>query len=118
MKINPNSGILFTGTNRALLRKIDTDFYTGKFLRREDRSVEHILPRSKGGKNDVFNITVTDKRINTERGNMDLARWFRIHPEYAEGAHQFICKYWDAPIQGVKYGQAILKTITRMGVSI
>jgi 5-methylcytosine-specific restriction endonuclease McrA len=36
------------------------------------RSMEHILPRSKGGATEWKNVVLADKRINSNRGNRSL----------------------------------------------
>lgn len=41
----------------------------GKALPPEAATLEHIDPRSKGGSYDGFNLTITCKRCNAERGN-------------------------------------------------
>lgn len=39
-------------------------------------SVEHILPRSKGGDNNFDNIAYACKSCNSSKGNKDLIEWF------------------------------------------
>ena len=104
----------FYGHNKGLLNKIDTDFYTGKYIKRKDRSIEHIIPRSKGGKNDLFNYAVTHKDLNNQRGNMDMKQWLQIHPEFLENMQKFARKYFDRIINGRRYGEGISKTIDRV----
>jgi len=45
------------------------DQYTGKKLREEDASIDHVLPRSKGGKNNWENVVITLKETNWRKGN-------------------------------------------------
>ncbi len=45
------------------------DQYTGKKLKEEDASIDHVLPRSKGGKNNWENVVITRKEINYKKGN-------------------------------------------------
>lgn len=53
----------------AWIRDGGIDQYTGKKLRKEDASLDHVLPRSKGGKDTWENIAITHKDINREKGN-------------------------------------------------
>ena len=43
--------------------------YTGRLLKPEEGSVDHVVPRSKGGKNDWNNVAWADKKINARKGN-------------------------------------------------
>ena len=43
-----------------------------KHMKREETTLEHIVPLSKGGKNAVRNLTVSCKSCNNERGDMDF----------------------------------------------
>lgn len=58
----------------AKLRERDKDkcAYTGRKLKPEEMSMEHVLPRSKGGKKSWDNIVLADKKINSKRGNKPL----------------------------------------------
>jgi len=44
---------------------------TGKVLKPDECSMEHVVPRSKGGKREWENIVLADRRANSERGNKD-----------------------------------------------
>ena len=46
-----------------------TDQYTGKKLKREDATIDHVHPQSKGGRDTWENLVVTHKKINSEKGN-------------------------------------------------
>lgn len=43
--------------------------YTGKQLSREDMSLDHVVPRSRGGKDEWENIVLADKTVNHRKGN-------------------------------------------------
>jgi 5-methylcytosine-specific restriction endonuclease McrA len=51
------------------LRDNGTDQYTGKKLQEGEGSVDHVLPRSRGGDNSWGNVVLTHKRINWKKGN-------------------------------------------------
>ena len=109
--------ISFLGNSR-LLDKIDTDFYTGKYMPRKTRSIEHLLPKSKGGANSIFNYAVCDSFINSQRSNVDLKTWFSLNPDYLKNAKQYIKKYYDFVFDGQKYGKIISETLRKMGINI
>jgi 5-methylcytosine-specific restriction endonuclease McrA len=41
-----------------------TDQYTGKKLARDEMSIDHVMPRSRGGKHEWTNIALTAKKVN------------------------------------------------------
>jgi 5-methylcytosine-specific restriction endonuclease McrA len=43
--------------------------YTGKILRPEEGSLDHVLPRSRGGRSDWTNLVWSDKAINAKKAN-------------------------------------------------
>ena len=43
--------------------------YTGKLLRPDEGSLDHVLPRSRGGKDEWGNLVWSDKAVNTRKGN-------------------------------------------------
>ena len=43
--------------------------YTGKLLRPEEGSIDHVLPRSRGGKDEWGNLVWSDKTVNAKKGN-------------------------------------------------
>lgn len=45
------------------------DQYTGKKLSADEASVDHVLPSSRGGKNEWENVVLTHKDINFMKGN-------------------------------------------------
>lgn len=51
------------------IRDNGTDQYTGKKLRREDATIDHVVPQSKGGRDTWENLVTTHKKINSEKGN-------------------------------------------------
>ena len=51
------------------LRDGGIDQYTGKKLKRDESTIDHILPKSKGGKDEWENLALTSKEINSHKGN-------------------------------------------------
>jgi 5-methylcytosine-specific restriction endonuclease McrA len=43
--------------------------YTGKMLKPEEGSLDHVLPRSRGGKDAWENLVWSSKAVNTKKGN-------------------------------------------------
>ena len=43
--------------------------YTGKLLKPDEGSLDHVLPRSRGGKDEWENLVWSSKDVNTRKGN-------------------------------------------------
>ena len=43
--------------------------YSGKLLRPDESSLDHVLPRSRGGKDEWGNLVWSDKAVNAHKGN-------------------------------------------------
>ena len=43
--------------------------YTGKLLRPDEGSLDHVLPRSRGGKDEWENLVWSSKDVNARKGN-------------------------------------------------
>lgn len=63
-------------------------------------SVEHILPQSKGGKDEMSNFGGAGARVNAERGNIDFTEQIKIVPQTVVNSQ----KYVDALTSLVKKG--------------
>ena len=51
------------------LRDGGVDQYTGKHLNRDEATVDHITPKSRGGRDVWENLALTSKEINSKKGN-------------------------------------------------
>lgn len=114
MRIEPTSGPTFGYSNKLKtlykLGKLPIKYgFYGDILSTKNVSLEHLQPKSKGGKSTLSNYVLASKRNNTLRGNDDLSEHF--NPEAAERyLNQFInikAKGFD----GNEYIKMILKTI-------
>ena len=56
-------------------------YYTGQELRQESFHLDHIVPRSKGGRDDLFNLVVAAPAINSSKGDS-------VNPVHIERALQ------------------------------
>jgi hypothetical protein len=43
--------------------------YTGRRLDRKEATIDHVLPRSRGGSDDWTNLALTSKELNSRKGN-------------------------------------------------
>lgn len=98
-----NSGLSYNkrlkfGYRSKLKKLIALDAYTGEALphynktaqKKFARSVDHILPHSKGGKNTDANYLVTSISTNAKRGNQDFDEWLKDNPGTAEHIQEYL----------------------------
>ena len=84
----------------------------GDKLTKKNVSLEHILPKSKGGKTELDNLALASQRMNNARGNKPLVDF--LTPEsLARYIEQFI-NIKIPEFDGVKYVKALLKTINKV----
>lgn len=43
--------------------------YTGKSLEKKNATIDHVLPKSRGGSDDWTNLALTSKEVNSKKGN-------------------------------------------------
>jgi 5-methylcytosine-specific restriction endonuclease McrA len=43
--------------------------YTGKALTKKNATIDHIIPKDRGGKNEWHNVTLCEKKLNHDKGN-------------------------------------------------
>ena len=70
--------------------------YTQRVLKPDECSMEHVVPRSKGGATEWKNVVLADKRINNMRGNRSLEEAgltlkIRPHVPTAKPFHETVC---------------------------
>ena len=51
------------------IRDEGIDQYTGEYLRRDEATIDHVLPQSKGGRDTWENLVVTHRDVNSKKGN-------------------------------------------------
>ena len=51
------------------LRDKGIDQYTGRRLQQEEASMDHVIPRSRGGRHEWENVVLTQKGLNFKKGN-------------------------------------------------
>ena len=86
-------------------------FY-GDRLNKNNVSLEHLLPKSKGGKTDLSNLVLASKRNNQLRGNQPISRYINL-----EAMQTYINQFKNVKVKdfnGNKYVKDLLQTITRL----
>lgn len=84
----------------------------GDLLTKDNVSLEHLLPRSKGGKSVLENYALASKRNNQLRGNDDISKYLT-----KENLEQYINQWVGIKLKnfdGNKYIAGFLKTINEL----
>lgn len=84
---------------------------TGKPLIRGKETVDHTIPKSKGGKSELYNFTLMNKEANMARGNKPL-RYF-INLESLIDYIRVMLEVKTEHINGVEYIKKWLKNLSK-----
>jgi 5-methylcytosine-specific restriction endonuclease McrA len=74
--------------------------WTGKKLSLNQATVEHLKPRSHGGKETFGNLALAEKKINNDRGNIPLEEWtkkYKPHYKTKEPTIRLACDLISEP---------------------
>lgn len=112
-KYNPSFG--YSSPLKTLYLKgelpVKYGFY-GDRLNPKNVSLEHLLPRSKGGKTSLDNLVLASKEKNQKRGNQPISKYINL-----EAMQTYINQFKDVKVKdfnGNKYVKDLLQTITRL----
>lgn len=67
--------------------------YSEKTLTKENRSIDHIEPISKGGDHEIWNLVPMDISYNRSKQNKNLLEWYKEQPYYSEDRLQKIYEW-------------------------
>lgn len=82
-------------------------------------TAEHIVPKSKGGKNDTNNYICDCAYCNTLRSNMDFEKWVKTIPDFEKNLQSYLetvslyCDSDNLDISYLNYVENIIKTLER-----
>lgn len=120
MKISPVSfgyrNRLKTEWLQGKLPQLKHDFYDGSLLNKDTLTLEHILPKSKGGKTTLTNLVLTSYNNNMRRGNRDIRQY--INKEAALQYLEEASKIKTHDINGAEYTKSIINKLKSMGVNL
>ncbi len=84
---------------------------TGHLLKKGYITVDHTIPKSKGGKSSLYNYSLMDSFANSARGNKPIKQYIDL-----ESLVEYISVMLDVKtpdLNGVEYMQKWLKTLLR-----
>lgn len=102
--------ILKTQYLKGNLKEVKYGIYGDK-LTKKTVSLEHIVPKSKGGKTELSNLALASKRMNHARSNKPIKDFLT-----AENLTRYIEQFINIKIpefDGVKYVKELLKSINK-----
>lgn len=113
MEIQPitfgNKSILKTEFDRGNI-PLKRDI-TGHKIKRRESSLDHTIPKSKGGKSDLYNYTIMNPIANNKRGNKPIKQFIDL-----ESLIEYISKMLDVKtmdLDGVNYIKGWLKNLLK-----
>lgn len=98
------------------LPQLKHDFYDGSLLNPDTITLEHLLPKSKGGKTTLTNLVLTNYQNNYRRSNKDIRDYINL-----EAARQYIeeaKKIKTHDINGEHYAKSIINKLKSLGVKL
>ena len=104
------SNKLKTLFKKGLLPTVQVDA-AGNKLTKKNVTLDHIIPKSKGGKSYTGNYMLAEKRFNSERGAEPLLKWAT-----AEGIIKYLNQFIGVRVKGFngnEYITEVLKTLER-----
>ena len=122
MIIDTNSQITFGYNNilktqylRGKLKTVKYGFY-GDRLNKKNVSLEHLKPKSKGGKSELENFVLASKIKNQARGNTDLSLFVD-----KEKAMRYLLQFVGVKVDnfnGDNYIKMIIRTLKKLGIDL
>lgn len=102
------SHALKTAWKKGQLPQVKKGFY-GEKLTKKNVSLEHLKPKSQGGKTQWDNLVLADNKINNERGDKPLSEYinYKAMGEYLDQFKNIKVRGFD----GNKYIAMILETV-------
>lgn len=104
------SNKLKTLFKKGLLPSVQVDV-AGNRLTKKNVTLDHIIPRSKGGKSITGNYMLAEKKFNSERGSDPLLQWATM-----EGIIKYLNQFIGIRVKGFignEYITEVLKTLER-----
>lgn len=108
--------VLKTEWLKGNLPELKHDFYDGSLLKSDTITLEHLLPKSKGGKTTLTNLVLTNYQNNFRRSNKDIRQFINISAakQYLEEAK----KIKTDKINGENYAKSITNKLKSLGVKL
>lgn len=107
------NSVLKTHYKKGKLPSVKKDIYGDKIT---DPSIEHIIPKSKGGASKLYNYAIANAKTNSLRGCKDIME-FTTKDNVKNYLRQFIgVKLKD--FDGLQYIKDIVQTFKNMGVEL
>ena len=84
---------------------------TGKPINKKNVSLDHTIPKSKGGKSNIFNYSIMDRISNMQRSNKPIEKSIDL-----QSLIEYIIVMMDVKTEdfdGIKYLKGWLRTLNR-----
>ena len=69
--------------------------YSGEILNKDTRSIDHIKPLNKGGKQEIWNLVRMDRCLNSSKNDKDMLQWYKEQDFFSEERLQKIYEWQE-----------------------
>ncbi len=115
MKISSISYYLYQptfGTRKKFKRLFNKCAYSGlPFEVHNTKTIEHIIPKSRGGSDDLGNLICIRKDKNIERSSKSLNEYINEHPEVKQNIIDTVNSLSGKEIYGIIWSEEVKKTL-------
>ena len=103
------------GSRKSFKRHFKKCSYSGViFKNAKEKSIEHILPVSQGGKNDYSNYLVVSLDWNMKRSSKPLDEFIKENPEVKENIIASVNAHDGDIYDGVDWAKEVKKTLLKV----
>ena len=107
------NSVLKTHYKKGNLPSVKKDIYGDKIT---DPSIEHIIPKSKGGPSKLYNYAIANAKTNSLRGSRDIMEFTTV-----DNVKQYLRQFVNVRLKdfnGLNYVKDIIQTFRDMGVEL
>lgn len=113
MQVSLTSNIDF-GSKKQFKRMFPVCAYSGEpFEQRDTRTIEHIIPRIRGGSEDLANKIVVKRSWNSLRSDMPLGQFIEKFPQVQEHIVRAVKALEGHIIDGINWAEEVKKTLLK-----
>lgn len=99
-------------SKRTFKKQFKTCAYSGEgFEQHDTKTLEHIIPQSKGGKNEYSNYLIVKRSVNSRRSSKPLDEFIKENPEVKQNIIDTVKSKEGKIIEGINWADEVKKTL-------
>ena len=113
MKVSNVINKINFSSKKTFKKLFNTCAYSGEnFEQRDTKTIEHVVPQARGGKNEYSNYLIVKRSVNQNRSNIPLGEYIKSHPEMKDNIIKTVNSMDGQIIEGINWSDEIKKTLT------